>query len=64
MLMKKSKNPNIQGKLSRAEMKQIMAGSGNCNFQCVDASQCKAAKCGDSCSSFNGKNVCWYNPFG
>ena len=44
--MKKNKMSlaNIQGKLSRAEMKNIMAGSGssgsNCNSSCSSDSDC------------------------
>ena len=36
---------NIQGKLSRSEMKNIMAGSGSCY----------------SCNSSNGGSSCWYS---
>lgn len=57
---------NIKGKLSRAEMKQIMAGSGtDCNtYICYTTSDCTASKCGNACNSYNGHNVCWWNPFG
>ena len=44
---------NIQGKLSRAEMKNIMAGSGggkNCgfgHFPCANSQECRAINKGE-----------------
>lgn len=51
---------NIQGKLSRAEMKKIMAGSGgNCNtYSCSSNSDCGTQQCGNRCFSVSGKNRC------
>ena len=49
MQTKKMSLANIQGKLSRTEMKKIMAGSGS------------GSNCSDSCSSdsdCNGDNSC------
>ncbi len=54
---------NVQGKLSRAELKNVMAGSGatNCEtFTCYSNSDCTTEKCGTRCFSYNGKNVCIY----
>lgn len=57
MQTKKMSLANIQGKLSRAEMKNIMAGSGSCpsgqftctcngtNYGCVSSTQ----ECWDKC---------------
>lgn len=40
---------NIQGKLSRAEMKNIMAGSGsNCSDSCTSDSDCNGT--GNTCN--------------
>jgi hypothetical protein len=45
---------NIQGKLSRAEMKNIMAGSGGkCGDLCFTADDCPDSSCGQ-CNSHNG----------
>lgn len=66
MKTKKMSLANIQGKLSRAEMKQIMAGSGgeSCNtYWCSTNSDCVTKNCGNRCSSFQGNNRCWWNPF-
>lgn len=56
--MKKTKMSlaNIQGKLSRAEMKSIMAGSGStgtCGDLCFTADDCRKDTC-LYCSSYNG----------
>jgi hypothetical protein len=48
---------NIQGKLSRAEMKKIMAGSGGnegkCGDNCRSNTDCKDTRC-PTCRSKNG----------
>lgn len=59
MKTKKMSLANIKGKLSRAEMKQIMAGSGTyCPLTCAIDYDC--GPCGPNwrCFSFNGKNQC------
>ena len=53
---------NIQGKLSRAEMKKVMAGSGsdNCNNYCDNDKDCNGGMC-PKChpiSNWAGKNMC------
>lgn len=52
MKTKKMSLANIQGKLSRAEMKNIMAGSGSDNCPTT---------CTSSCSSANNCRCCWGN---
>jgi len=62
MQTKKMSLANIQGKLSRAEMKNIMAGSGS-SCTCYSNSDCTACgKAGALCRSFMGSNVCVYYP--
>lgn len=39
-MTKKMSLVNIQGKLSRNEMKKIMAGSGGCNSVCTERLRC------------------------
>jgi hypothetical protein len=46
MMQKKMSLANIQGKLSRAEMKSIMAGSGACQSY------------GEACNSATALNCC------
>lgn len=46
---------NIQGKLSRAEMKNIMAGSGGDGVACTDNSQCTPY---GNCICFTGFHKC------
>ena len=57
MKTKKMSLENIQGKLSRAEMKNIMAGSGGsggkCGNLCFTADDCPTSNCGQ-CNSHNG----------
>ncbi len=63
MQTKKMSLANIKGKLSRAEMKKIMAGSGDCG--CQSNSDCGNTTCkmeGARCYSYNGTNVCVYLP--
>ncbi len=51
---------NIQGKLSRTEMKNIMAGSGgtnNCGITCTTAKGCKAVNKGDQCENCTENGV-------
>jgi hypothetical protein len=60
MQTKKMSLANIKGKLSRAEMKQIMAGS-SCG--CTSNADCEAKHCGTRCFSYNGSNVCVSWPF-
>lgn len=44
---------NIQGKLSRAEMKKIMAGSSG--------GSCPTAYCNSLCTEANNCRCCWGN---
>lgn len=57
MKLKKLSIENIHGKLTRAEMKKIMAGSGTCD--CNSASDCTDAskpRCVNACGGpVNGK---------
>ncbi|MEJ7827882.1 MAG: hypothetical protein WKF91_06800 [Segetibacter sp.] len=61
MQTKKMSLANIKGKLSRAKMKQIMAGSGNDGVcGCQSNSDCGNPTCkmsSASCFSYNGKNT-------
>ena len=50
---------NIQGKLSRAEMKNIMAGSGG-GTGCGTGISCSGKKEKDTCGS-RGTCQCYYN---
>lgn len=43
---------NIKGKLSRAEMKNIMAGSEGSNISCFSTAQCVSF-------TGNGHTCCW-----
>ncbi len=52
---------NINGKLSRAEMKQIMAGSGDGVCWCITNDDCANTTCnmkGAWCFNYNSKNTC------
>lgn len=46
---------NIQGKLSRTEMKKVMAGSGVCNVWCRGASSTKSVS---NCSQATADAAC------
>ena len=62
MQIQKMSLANIQGKLTRAEMKNIMAGSGPGGESCNSSAFCRAG--GDycySCSNTNGFGVCYYD---
>jgi hypothetical protein len=61
MKTKKMSLANIKGKLSRAEMKQIMAGSTNCG--CTGDADCVTNHCGSKCLRYNGNYVCVSWPF-
>ena len=59
---------NMQGKLSRAEMKKIMAGStgdGDCPISCQTAADCKQVNRGDTCSTCTDShgtfNACYWS---
>ena len=45
---------NIQGKMSRTEMRNIMAGSGNCSIPCT----CNGVSYGNVCSVQECWNKC------
>jgi hypothetical protein len=55
---------NIQGKLSRAEMKNIMAGSGgdncptNCTSACSSGSNCRCCGTGSNAYCVDAGNTC------
>jgi hypothetical protein len=54
--------------LSKEEQKKFKGGTEepplDCNtYWCSSNSDCLTKKCGDRCSSFNGNNRCWWNPF-
>ena len=66
MQTKKMSLANIKGKLSRTEMKNIMAGSGGSGMQCVcnngnDAGMVSCDTCERYCStdhSYGGQKSC------
>ncbi len=47
---------NIQGKLSRAEMKNIMAGSGGGSIPCETTADCLPH--GQNCVCLTGMHIC------
>ena len=52
---------NIQGKLSRAEMKKIMAGSAACAVKCKDGQHFELATCyyaPTACATHGGEDNC------
>ena len=61
MQTKKMSLANIQGKLSRTEMKKIMAGSGTpeCGWGCLGPKDCEGnSSCGKCISHNGGSYVC------
>ena len=55
----------IAGKLTRKEMKNIMAGSGTACGSCSSAYDC-SSKCGDACQTSNagaGASYCYFIKF-
>jgi hypothetical protein len=53
---------NIQGKLSRTEMKNIMAGSGGCSYghlSCGTDGDCGSVNAGSCCAQSDGNHCCW-----
>lgn len=64
METKKMNLANIQGKLSRTEMKNIMAGSSTCTYGCTDPSKgimCGSYLCfpvGYNCLSCGNSYIC------
>lgn len=54
MKTKKMSLANIQGKLSRAEMKNIMAGSGTSNCNSDPCGSALSTICGEGCYCMNG----------
>lgn len=66
MQTKKMSLANIQGKLSRTEMKNIMAGSGafQCNGYLEKCNQSNQLCCTDrglKCNTTQGTGACVYN---
>ena len=66
MKTKKMSLATIQGKLSRSEMKNIMAGSGGggdgCQsgrLSCKTTSDCADVNAGLCCLQSDGNNCCW-----
>ena len=56
MVTQKMSLANIKGKLSRAEMKNIMAGSGD------DEARCQQSTCNTSCTTKSGHSgYCYAN---
>ena len=56
MKPKKLSLAEIQGKLSRAEMKRIMAGSEQEDCNCNSKDECKEGEvCGSDCKAANNK---------
>lgn len=49
MQTKKMSLANIKGKLSRSEMKKIMAGSGYCTNTCASNDDCKNSSICKTC---------------
>jgi natural product precursor len=66
METKKISLKNLEGKLNREEMKQIMGGTYqvDCDqYHCTSTQDCTNQKCGGTCLNYNGHNYCIKWPF-
>jgi len=53
---------NIQGKLSRAEMRKVMAGTGECTNDACGALKVPCCSSSDYCSDASNKGHCITRP--